>query len=213
MRPDTELQPPMPATPRRNRPGNASDPRHRSQPSSEAVRGSSIEVDVSAPRPDVDAAAGEALDAIPFPLTVAAAVRDRDARLLDFRLAFVNAAAASWAGLPAASMQGRLVTDLLPGLRPAGLYDALAEVVARGRPFRRHRQPYEGNVEEGNAFAGIFDLVAVRLGDGYLSIWTELPDGGVTVDLDAAARAAIAVIPMVRHESHALSRPRLRPAT
>ena len=168
---------------------------------------------MSAPRPFVDATAREALDSIPFPLTVAAAVRDRDARLLDFRLDFVNAAAAAWAGLPGESMRGRLITDLIPGLRPAGLYDALAEVVAKGRPFRLHRQPYEGNVEEGNAFAAIFDLIAVRLGDGYLSIWTEVPDAGAPVDLEAVARAAVDVIPMVRLESHATRRPRFRPAT
>ncbi|MBI3750448.1 MAG: PAS domain-containing protein, partial [Chloroflexi bacterium] len=133
---------------------------------------------MSVPRPFVDTTAREALDAIAVPLTIAAAVRDRDARLLDFRLDFANAAAADWAGLARDAMHGRLITDLIPGLRSAGLFDALAEVVARGRPFHQHRQPYEGNVEEGNAFAGVFELIAVRLGDGYLSLWSELPAAG-----------------------------------
>lgn len=168
---------------------------------------------MSAPRPFVDATAREALDSIAFPLTVAVAVRDRDARLLDFRLDFVNAAAAAWAGLAREAMHGRLVTDLLPGLRPAGLYDALAEVVAKGRPFHQHRQPYEGNVEEGNAFAAVFELIAVQLGDGYLSIWAELPDSATPIDLEAVARAAVDLIPMVRLESRSALQPRLRPAT
>jgi PAS domain-containing protein len=168
---------------------------------------------MSAPRPFVDATAREALDSISVPLTIAVCVRDRDARLLDFRLDFANSAAADWAGLPRDAMHGRLITDLIPGLRPAGLFDALAEVVTKGRPFHQHRQPYEGNVEEGNAFAAIFELIAVRLGDGYLSLWTELPDAAAPIDLGAVARAAVDLIPMVRLESQASPRPRLRPAT
>jgi PAS domain-containing protein len=170
-----------------------------------------MEVQVSVPRPLVDEPAREALDRIDLPLTVAVAVRDRDARLLDFRLEFANAAAARWAGLARGAMVGRLVTDLIPGLRPAGLYDELVEVVASGRPFRQHRQPYEGNVEEGRAFAAIFELLAIRLGDGYLSIWSELPEGAPQLDLEAIAEGAKRVIPLVRLEarSEPSSGPRL----
>ena len=165
-----------------------------------------------ASRPHVDEPARQALDRIELPITVATAVRDRDDRLLDFRLEFANAAAASWAGLPREQMVGRLITDLIPGLRPAGLYDALVEVVTSGRPFRQHRQPYEGNVEEGRSFAAIFDLLAVRLGDGYLSLWAELPDGPAP-DLEAIARRAVEAIPMERPEPRSLSGQLLRPAT
>lgn len=168
---------------------------------------------MSAPRPFVDATAREALDRIAVPLMIAVSVRDRDARLLDFRIDFANAAAATWAGLSSDAMQGRLVTDLIPGLRPAGLFDALAEVVTRGRPFHQHRQPYEGHVEEGSTFAAVFELLAVRLGDGYLSAWAELPDAGGTIDLDAIVREAVELIPMVRLESRPISPSRLRPAT
>lgn len=167
----------------------------------------------SAPRPLVDDPAREALDGIDLPLTIATAIRDRDGRLLDFRLEFANLAAVAWAGLTREAMEGRLVTDLIPGLRSAGLYDALAEVVATGRPFHQHRQPYEGNVEEGRAFAAIFELHAVRLGDGYLSAWTELPSGGADPDLEAIVRRAAAAVPTVRLEAIAQRRPVLRPAT
>ena len=156
---------------------------------------------MSAPRPVVEEPAREALDRIDLPLTVAAAVRDRDGRLLDFRLEFANTAAASWAGLPRGSMVGRLVTDLIPGLRPAGLYDALVEVVASGTPFRQAGQTYEGSVEEGRSFAAVFDLLAVRVGDGYLSLWSELPEGNATVNLDAIAEEAQARISLVRLEA------------
>jgi hypothetical protein len=172
---------------------------------------------LSAPRPLVDERAREALDRIDLPLTVAVAVRDRDARLLDFRLEFANTAAARWAGLPRGAMVGRLITDLIPGLRPAGLYDKLVEVVASGRPFRQHRQPYEGNVEEGRSFAAIFDLLAIRLGDGYLSVWSELPEGTSEIDLEAVAEGAKRVIPLVRREAGSEPSPgprlEMRPAT
>lgn len=168
---------------------------------------------MSAPRPFVDTRARQALDTIAVPLTIAVSVRDRDARLLDFRIDFANTAAATWAGLSRDAMHGRLVTDLIPGLRPAGLFDALAEVVAKGRPFHQHRQPYEGNVEEGSTFAAVFELLAVRLGDGYLSVWAELPDAGGMIDLESIAREAVELIPMVRLESRPMSPSRLRPAT
>jgi hypothetical protein len=160
-----------------------------------------MEVQMSVPRPLVDEPAREALDLIDLPLTVAAAVRDRDGRLLDFRLEFANTAATRWAGLARDAMVGRLVTDLIPGLRPVGLYDALAEVVASGTPFRQAGQPYEGNVEEGRSFAAVFDLLAVRVGDGYLSLWSELPEGQRTADLEAIADAARARISLVRLEA------------
>lgn len=159
---------------------------HLAEPSRRPGRGpGSREVVMSAPRPLLDPAARAALEAVEHPLTLAIAVRDRDGRLLDFRLEYANRAATTWAGLPRGAMVSRLVTDLIPGLRPAGLYDALADVVQSGRPFRQHGQPYEGNVEMGRSFSAIFDMLAVRLGDGYLSVWTERAPSGTSTDLDA----------------------------
>jgi hypothetical protein len=167
---------------------------------------------MSSPRAFVDAAAREALDRIDLSLTIATAVRDRDARLLDFRLEFANIAATRWAGLPEAAMTGRLITDLIPGLRPAGLYDALAEVVASGRPFRQSGQRYEGSVEEGRGFSGVFDLYACRLGDGYLSLWTEQADGTASADLEAIAARVLTIVPTVRLEARSPGQVRFEPA-
>jgi hypothetical protein len=168
---------------------------------------------MSVPRPLVDARARAVLDAIDLPITVATSVRDRDQRLLDFRLEYANVAAHAWAGLEPGSMVGRLVTDLIPGLRPAGLYDALIEVVTTGRPFRQDGQPYEGNVEEGRTFAGVFDLLAVRLGDGYFSIWGERSADAPPRDLAAIADATTRQIPLARLEARARQGFRLNPAT
>lgn len=170
---------------------------------------------MSVPRPVVDARAREALEAIEQPVSVATAVRDRDGRLLDFRLEHINAAGARWAGLPASSIVGRLITDLIPALRPAGLFDALDRVVVTGQPFVQRDVHYAGNVEDGRAFSARFELMAIRVGDGYLSAWTELPEGdGPGIDLRAIVEHARQAVPVIRLEARiALPRLRLRPAT
>lgn len=162
-------------------------------------------------RPLVDDRARAAIDAFEFPITVTTAVRDRDGRLLDFRLAAVNVAAATWAGLDRAAVVGRLATDLLPGLRPVGLFDELDRVVTTGRPFRQSGH-FEGTVEEGSRFDASYELMAIRHGDGYLSAWAEHgQDGRSPIDLEVALERVRAAIPLVRPEAPAILR--LRPAT
>ena len=171
---------------------------------------------MSVPRPVVDAHAREALDALEHPVSVATAVRDRDGHLLDFRLAHINVAGARWAGLPTESIVGRLLTDLIPGMRAAGLFDALDAVVATGRPFVQRGVFYEGNVEDGRSFAARFELMAIRVGDGYLSAWDELPgDDGATLDLGAVVERARHAVPVIRLEARGplrwrAGRPRIR---
>ncbi|HJW21870.1 MAG TPA: hypothetical protein VJ506_05520 [Candidatus Limnocylindrales bacterium] len=129
------------------------------------------------------------------------AVRDRDGRLLDFRLEAVNVAAALWAGLDRAAVHGRLATDLLPGLRSAGLFDELERVVTTGRPFRQ-RGRYEGSVEAGRRFDATYELMAVQHGDGYASAWAERDGGtGSTADLEAVLDQVRAAMPLVRPEA------------
>ncbi|HEY2917061.1 MAG TPA: hypothetical protein VGI98_07605 [Candidatus Limnocylindrales bacterium] len=149
-------------------------------------------------RPHVDDVARAALDALAIPVTVASSVRDRDGRLLDFRIEFDNRAAAAWAGLPAGGMGGHLLTDLIPGMRAIGLWDTLVEVVTTGLPFRQREQPYEAAVDGGRAFAGVFDLAAIRLGDGYASAWSERPAPGLAApDLEAALREVARLVPIL----------------
>ena len=103
----------------------------------------------------------------------------------------------SWAGLPAGGMSGQLLTDLVPGMRAIGLWDALVEVVTTGRPFRQREQPYEAAVDGGRAFAGVFDLAAIRLGDGYASAWSERPGPDLPApDLEATLREVTRLVPV-----------------
>jgi len=113
------------------------------------------------------------LDAIDEPVSIATAIRDRDGRLLDFRIEFVNEAAARWSGVPREQMIGLITGELLPEFRSSGFFDTLRDVVETGRPFYREGAEIADGVTGGAWVGGIYDLRAVRLGDGYLSTWRQ----------------------------------------
>ena len=113
----------------------------------------------------------ELLDAIDEPVSVATAIRDRDGRILDFRLEFVNQAAADWAGVPRESLIGLITGELLPEMRSSGYFDNLRDVVETGRPYHQEGALVADAVTGGSWVGGIYDMRAIRLGDGYLSTW------------------------------------------
>jgi PAS domain-containing protein len=121
--------------------------------------------------PTLDARLLALLDAIDEPVSIASAVRDRDGRLLDFRLEFVNQAAAEWAGVPRDRMIGLITGELLPEFRSSGYFDTLAEVVETGVPYHEVGAQVADGVTGGAWVGGIYDLRAMRLGDGYFSTW------------------------------------------
>lgn len=122
-------------------------------------------------RPDLAARLLALLDTIDEPMSIASAVRDRDGRLLDFRLEFVNQAAAEWAGVPRETMIGLITGELLPEFRSSGFFDTLAEVVETGVPYHEVDAHVADAVTGGDWVGGTYDLRAVRLGDGYFSAW------------------------------------------
>lgn len=126
---------------------------------------------VSTPKPEIERRLVELLDRIDEPVSVASAIRDRDGRILDFRLEFVNEAAAAWAGVPRESMIGLITGELLPEFRSSGFFDTLRDVVETGKPYYEEGADVEDAVTGGSWVGGIYDLRAVRLGDGYMSTW------------------------------------------
>jgi PAS domain-containing protein len=122
-------------------------------------------------RPELDARLLALLDAIDEPVSIASAIRDRDGRLLDFRLEFVNLAAAEWAGVPRESIVGLITGELLPEFRSSGFFDTLAEVVETGVPYHEVGAQVADAVTGGEWVGGIYDMRAIRLGDGYFSTW------------------------------------------
>jgi hypothetical protein len=122
-------------------------------------------------RPALDARLFSLLDAVDEPVSIASAVRDRDGRVLDFRLEFVNLAAAEWAGVPRDTMIGLITGDLLPEFRASGFFDTLHEVVETGVPYHEVGAHVEDSITGGAWVGGIYDMRAMRLGDGYVSTW------------------------------------------
>ena len=113
------------------------------------------------------------LDAIDEPVSIAVAIRDRAGRILDFRLDFVNRAAAEWAGVPRDAIVGRITGELLPEFRSSGFFDALHDVVETGMPYHQVGAMAADAVAGGRWIGGIYDIGAIRLGDGYLSTWRQ----------------------------------------
>ena len=165
---------------------------------------------MSAPRPVLDEAVRAALDEIRHPVSIAMSLRDTTGELIDFRLLFVNAAAAAWTGQARESIVGRQVGELLPALRTSGLFDELRSVVETGKPFRKAGVRFDDAEIDGRPVGGRYDMGAMRLGDGYLSAWQDIGDGDSQSDeLDRTLRRTHALIRLIRLESTA--RPILRP--
>ena len=126
---------------------------------------------VMTPRPELERRLLDLLDGIDEPVSIATAIRDRDGRILDFRLDFVNQAAADWAGVPRESLIGLITGELLPELRSSGYFDALRDVVETGRPYHQEGATVADAVTGGQWVGGMYDMRAIRLGDGYCSTW------------------------------------------
>jgi PAS domain-containing protein len=124
-------------------------------------------------RPSLDSRLLALFDSVDEPISVASAIRDREGRLLDFRLEFVNRAAADWAGVPREAIIGLITGELLPEFRSSGFFDTLAEVVETGVPYHEVGAKVADEVTGGAWVGGIYDLRAIRLGDGYFSTWRQ----------------------------------------
>jgi len=126
---------------------------------------------VTTSRPELEQRLLATLDTIDEPISIASAIRDRDGRILDFRLEYVNLAAARWAGVEREALIGLITGELLPDFRASGYFDSLRDVVETGVPYHREGAKVADTVAGGSWIGGIYDLRAIRLGDGYLSTW------------------------------------------
>ena len=150
-------------------------------PAVSSGRSSRLPRNVTTPRPQLDQKLLDLLDAIEEPVSITTAIRDRDGRILDFRMEFVNLAVAEWAGVPRESMIGLITGELFPEFRSSGFFDTLAEVVETGLPYAETDAEVADTVTGGKWVGGMYDVRALRLGDGYLSTWrrrTATPEPG-----------------------------------
>ena len=142
----------------------------RDPPSAGEGRSPILPGNVTTSRPELEHHLLATLDAIEEPIAIGSTIRDRDGRILDFRFDYVNPAAARWAGVEREALIGLITGELLPNFRASGYFDALRDVVETGRPYHREDAPVAGTVA-GTWVGGIYDLRAIRLGDGYLTTW------------------------------------------
>jgi PAS domain-containing protein len=126
---------------------------------------------VTTPKAEIGQRLIALLDAVDEPISIASAIRDREGRILDFRLEYVNEATARWAGVPRESMIGLITGELLPEFRSSGFFDTLVEVVTTGVPYHEADALVADEITGGSWVGGIYDMRAIRLGDGYMSTW------------------------------------------
>jgi PAS domain-containing protein len=126
---------------------------------------------VTTPRPELEQRLLAMLDAIDEPVSIATAIRDRDGRILDFRVEFVNLAGARLAGVTREQLSGRIIGELLPEIRANGYFDVLREVVETGVPYHHPDAPMADAVSGGAWIGGQYDVQVIRLGDGFLGTW------------------------------------------
>ena len=149
----------------------ATSPSPRRRPPVAEGRSPMLPRNVTTSRPELEQRLLAVLDTIDEPVSVGTAIRDRDGRILDFRLEYVNPAAAMWAGVEREAMIGLITGELLPEFRSSGYFDTLRDVVETGRPFERDGAVVADTVIGGSWIGGTYSLRAIRLGDGYLSTW------------------------------------------
>lgn len=150
---------------------SASVPPQRQASGSPPGRSPILPRNVTTPMPEIARQLVELFDGIDEPISVASAIRDREGRILDFRIEFVNEATAAWAGVPRESMIGLITGEILPEFRSSGFFDTLREVVETGVPHHEAGALVADAVTGGSWVGGIYDMRAIRLGDGYFSTW------------------------------------------
>jgi PAS domain S-box-containing protein len=110
------------------------------------------------------------LDALDEPFFRMSAVRDASGEIVDFEYVFCNRAALGLLRLRDEEVLGRRLLDLFPSHRTNGLFDAFARVTETGEPVRLEFPFEEGGV------VGEFEVVASRVGDGYVLAGHDISD-------------------------------------
>jgi PAS domain S-box-containing protein len=115
---------------------------------------------------------GEAFDQFPDGLSVLTAVRDDDGTIVDFHAIYANAALERISGMRIADIVDHRLLDFVPAFREGGPFDAYRAVVETGAPWEQEIE-FDGIVG-GERIAGVFEMRAVRLGDGILVTYRDV---------------------------------------
>ena len=114
----------------------------------------------------------QSFDVFPDGIGIAVPVRGADGNAVDFLTAYANPALLAMIHLPPDRVVGRPLGDLSPELRAIGQLSAYADVLETGVPFTDEFtfEPVGGDIR----IAGIFQVTAVRLGEGLLCMYRDV---------------------------------------
>jgi PAS domain S-box-containing protein len=116
----------------------------------------------------------EAFDLFPDGLSVLTAVRDDEGTIVDFLAIYANAALARISGMRIDEIVDHRLLDFVPAFRDTGPFEAYREVVEAGAPWQMEIE-FDGLVG-GARVSGVFEMRAVKLGDGILVTYRDMTD-------------------------------------
>jgi two-component system, sporulation sensor kinase E len=105
---------------------------------------------------------------------VYSAVRDESGNITDFVLEYVNEGACRNFNMTREEQIGRSCLELRPIYRDAGIFNEFCRVVERGTPLVREKILYEDTVN--HKIYGMYDIRAVKLGDGVAVTWRDITE-------------------------------------
>jgi len=115
---------------------------------------------------------GEAFDQFPDGLSVLTAVRDDDGTIVDFLATYANAALERISGMRIDEIVDHRLLDFVPAFREGGPFGAYCNVVQTGESWEQEVE-FDGIVG-GERIAGVFEMRAVKLGDGILVTYRDV---------------------------------------
>lgn len=110
------------------------------------------------------------LDAIPIPAALLYPVRDRQCRVVEFRIERCNGHATDVLGRTPDHIAGGGLLKAFPGLAPAGIFDAYVKVLETGVPLEQGPFFYEEPLR-GVRYPAVMSVRAQRVGGGLLVSW------------------------------------------
>lgn len=102
------------------------------------------------------------------------AVRNKSGQITDFLLEYVNEAACRNFKMTKEEQIGRSCLELRPIYKVAGIFNEFCQVVKLGTPFVRKKILYEDHVN--HTINGMYDIRAVKLGDGLAITWRDITE-------------------------------------
>ncbi|MGG5260320.1 ANTAR domain-containing protein [Phycicoccus avicenniae] len=118
------------------------------------------------------------IDMMLTPALLLAAVRDPDGRMIDLLVEHANPAAVDLDGRRTATMTGRRLLGLYPGLLESGVWDVYATALSTQQPYLGPRTPYVETTTAGRV-QGLVELAAHPLSrDRLLVTWHNDPNPG-----------------------------------